>query len=297
MFEEFLGNESLKKDMKGLLETATLPHAIAVCGRRGCGGGYFARLLAAAYLEDRNGLVLRGEHPDYLEITGEGVSGDIKIETVRENLYEISLASVMTDSRRVFCIKHAEHLNESSANALLKAIEEPLPGTVFILTVSDPAQLKETIRSRTALYYVLPLEMHLCASEITKRVPSCSAETALKMADIFAGRLGLALSVLKDRNAEETFRCACGFCEAAVKRERYPAMMWAASRIGERASYRDFLEMSSLYCGYMIRKEPESIDRLSVIASAIDEAYASANSVNLKLSAQRLAIRSIQDKR
>ena len=120
MFEGFLGNEELKSNVERLLDSGSLPHAVTICGRKGCGAGYFAKLLAAAYLGDRNGLVERGVHPDFLELSGEGPSGEIRIESVREDLYEISMASVMADGRRVIYIRHAGDLNESSANALLK---------------------------------------------------------------------------------------------------------------------------------------------------------------------------------
>jgi DNA polymerase-3 subunit delta' len=42
----------------------------------------------------------------------------------------------------------AQALNEVAANALLKTLEEPPEGTTLILTVSDPARLLPTVRSR-----------------------------------------------------------------------------------------------------------------------------------------------------
>ena len=294
MFEGFLGNEELKSNVERLLDSGSLPHAVTICGKKGCGAGYFAKLLAAAYLGDRNGLVERGVHPDFLELSGEGPSGEIRIESVREDLYEISMASVMADGRRVIYIRHAGDLNESSANALLKAMEEPGPGVLFLLTAEEPGELMETIRSRTAIYRVLPLEEEICAAEIRKRVPSCGKEDAGKLSRVFGGRLGSALDVLQDRQASESFRSAENFCLSARKGKRYEAMVWAASRIESRETYRAFLEMCSQYCGYLLREDPAGMERISRMSEAVGEAYASANSVNLKLSAARLAAASIR---
>ena len=40
-------------------------------------------------------------------------------------------------------------MNLSSANAFLKAAEEPLPGRIIIATTTHPAQIMETIVSRS----------------------------------------------------------------------------------------------------------------------------------------------------
>jgi DNA polymerase III subunit delta' len=45
----------------------------------------------------------------------------------------------------------AEALNLQSANALLKTLEEPAPGTRLLLTTADPAALLPTVRSRCQL--------------------------------------------------------------------------------------------------------------------------------------------------
>jgi DNA polymerase-3 subunit delta' len=49
---------------------------------------------------------------------------------------------------RVALVHPAEHMNENAANALLKGLEEPPPGAIFILVSHRPAQLLPTIRSR-----------------------------------------------------------------------------------------------------------------------------------------------------
>lgn len=50
--------------------------------------------------------------------------------------------------QRVVIVDQADELNISSANALLKSLEEPPPQTLFLLITSQPGRLLPTIRSR-----------------------------------------------------------------------------------------------------------------------------------------------------
>ena len=50
--------------------------------------------------------------------------------------------------QRVVIVDQADELNSSSANALLKSLEEPPPQTLFLLITSQPGRLLPTIRSR-----------------------------------------------------------------------------------------------------------------------------------------------------
>ncbi len=45
-------------------------------------------------------------------------------------------------------LENIERMNPSSANAFLKAAEEPLAGRIIIATTTHPAQIMETIVSR-----------------------------------------------------------------------------------------------------------------------------------------------------
>ncbi|MGH6866175.1 MAG: DNA polymerase III subunit delta' [Methyloceanibacter sp.] len=53
------------------------------------------------------------------------------------------------DAWRVVIVDRADELSQSAANALLKALEEPPPGTLFLLVSSAEGRLPATIRSRT----------------------------------------------------------------------------------------------------------------------------------------------------
>jgi DNA polymerase-3 subunit delta' len=162
-----------------------LPHAILLHGAEGIGKVRFAEQFAQSVLCESPGIdgiacggcdacgwFLQYGHPDYrrvrpeiLELDGgdetseaeEGSgkktagsktpSKEIRIEQVR------SLASFMNVSThrkglRVLLLYPAEALNSASANALLKTLEEPPPGTLFLLVSHRPDRLLPTILSR-----------------------------------------------------------------------------------------------------------------------------------------------------
>ncbi|HLU02861.1 MAG TPA: DNA polymerase III subunit delta' [Advenella sp.] len=74
-------------------------------------------------------------------------SGEIRIDQVRQL---DSLLSVTThrSGMRVIILFPAEALNTASANYLLKSVEEPAPGTVFLLVSHAPDKVLPTLLSR-----------------------------------------------------------------------------------------------------------------------------------------------------
>ena len=74
-------------------------------------------------------------------------ANDIKISSIRSLTKYLSLSYDNLDYR-VVLVSNAHLMNEPAQNALLKNLEEPPKGFVFILTTSEPSQLRETIRSR-----------------------------------------------------------------------------------------------------------------------------------------------------
>ena len=74
-------------------------------------------------------------------------SSEIRIEQVRALANFVNLAS-HRGGRRVAIIHPAEDMNLNAANALLKSLEEPPAGAMFLLVSHRPSRLLPTIRSR-----------------------------------------------------------------------------------------------------------------------------------------------------
>ena len=81
---------------------------------------------------------------------------EIKIDQLRELADFLNIGS-HRGRLRIALVHPAEDMNVHAANALLKSLEEPAPGAVFLLVSHRPARLLPTIRSRcVALAVPLP---------------------------------------------------------------------------------------------------------------------------------------------
>jgi DNA polymerase-3 subunit delta' len=74
-------------------------------------------------------------------------SGSIKIEPVRD-VIDRAQYRPFEGRRRVVIIEHADALTDDAQSALLKILEEPPSGSVFLLVTSAPDALLATVRSR-----------------------------------------------------------------------------------------------------------------------------------------------------
>ena len=143
-----------------------LPHALLLLGPRGIGKLALAERVSQLLLCEGAGQkpcgvcdacrwFLAGNHPDFRRIEPEALwlekpekpSIVIKVEQVRE-LADFLYIRSHRGRLRVALVHPAEDMNENAANALLKGLEEPPAGAIFILVSHRPAQLLPTIRSR-----------------------------------------------------------------------------------------------------------------------------------------------------
>ena len=92
-------------------------------------------------------------HPDILTLGPEGAAGMIKIDAVREAI-EVAYTTASIAGRRVMIVRPADCLNQAASNALLKVVEEPPSGTVFIFQTSVPGKLLPTLVSRLRMVKV-----------------------------------------------------------------------------------------------------------------------------------------------
>lgn len=130
-----------------------LTHAWLFTGPPGSGRSIAARAFAAALQCPEGGCghchschtVLAGSHPDVYVLSTEATI--IPVAQARE-LVQIAQRAPSQGRWRVLVIEDADRLNEAASNALLKAIEEPPPRTLWLLCAPSPHDVMVTIRSR-----------------------------------------------------------------------------------------------------------------------------------------------------
>ena len=291
MFESFLGNEELKKEISARIGADSFPHAVSFSGEEGTGCDFFARLVAAEYLRDANGLVMRNVHPDFVSVQGSGSSGQVSVSDVRDALYEMNKAAVMTDGRRVLHIREAENLNAYSANALLKMMEEPPEGVVFILTVRRQDDLMPTIRSRVVEYRIRPLDTAICAEEAVRRLPALDREKAESLSELFGGRLGLVLRAAEDQKYSFCVLTAEKMLKALYGRSRY-GIMAAMASAENRDQLSLILRIALSGISREIEKDPGNAEFSGYVYERVTDALEQTDAfVNARTAAAVLAAR------
>ena len=92
-------------------------------------------------------LLKAGTHPDLRVVQPEESSRQIKIDQIRD-LIDWSGHTAQRNGWKVAIIHPAEVMNNATANALLKRLEEPAGRSLFMLVTHQPSRLLPTIRSR-----------------------------------------------------------------------------------------------------------------------------------------------------
>jgi DNA polymerase-3 subunit delta' len=178
-----IGHERAEAEMLSAYRDGRLAHAWLIGGKEGIGKATlawaFARFvlanpdpMAKAVREATNlhvepthaaARLLAGlAHPDFALIRREWqgatkrLATEISVEAVRQGLQVFQLSAAF-GGWRIVIVDSAEDLNRSSANALLKMVEEPPQRSLILIVSHRPGQVLPTIRSRCRRLRLDPL--------------------------------------------------------------------------------------------------------------------------------------------
>jgi DNA polymerase-3 subunit delta' len=182
-----------------------MSHAWLLTGPPGSGRSVAARAFAAALLCPRQGCgecpschqVRAGSHADLMLVRPDGLSYGVR--QTRELV--LRAATTPTGGRwHVVLFEDADRATEAAANALLKAIEEPAPRTVWLLCAPSAEDLLPTIRSRCRVV-TLRTPSPAAVAEVLTRRDGVPAERALAAARAAQGHIGRARRLATDQQA------------------------------------------------------------------------------------------------
>ncbi|MCP3729087.1 DNA polymerase III subunit delta' [Sphingomonas sp. MG17] len=196
------GNAAAKAAFRAAMSGAQLHHAWLFAGPEGVGKASFARAAAMRMLAEGAGasdlpgdfdvleahhtrrMIEAGAHPDYRVLErlpkdpakpDENLARSIPIGQVR-GLGPMFATKPSMSSRRVVVIDSIDDVERpGAANALLKNLEEPPEGTIFLLVSHSPGRLLPTIRSRCRLLRFDPLSDAEVAGVLRAELPEASA--------------------------------------------------------------------------------------------------------------------------
>ncbi len=201
-------NKDILAQLTGLNAAGRLAHAYIFAGPKGIGKSGTALALAQAVncLEGSPDpsecgcascrKIAAGNHPDILVVARQEGKSVISIEQVRAVIERFGFRPLEAKVKFVL-IRDAECISAEGANAFLKTLEEPRPGTVLILATSAPDALLATIRSRcqTVRFPAMPAAALAQALKDGYDVPP---DDALILAAFGQGSPGRAMGLGKD---------------------------------------------------------------------------------------------------
>lgn len=144
-----------------------------------------------------------GEQLSEEELQGLKRSAFIRVDDVR-TINEFLSKRSSQDGWRVVIVDSIDDMNASSANAILKILEEPPYKTVLMLISHNPNRLLPTIKSRCAKLNLKPLKDAELASLLRRYRPEIKENEIKELVAICSGSIGKALNYA-DNDALERY--------------------------------------------------------------------------------------------
>lgn len=212
---DFAGQGAVYDGLMKTLRDGTHVHAYLISGAAGVGKKTLSMLMAgyllcqgepkpcgvcAACMQTK-----AGNHPDVIVVQpGTPISGEVKaglksipVDEIRA-VNELAGRHTFEGGQRVIIIRQAEKMTPGAQNALLKTLEEPLAGTVFLLITDSPELLLPTIISRCRALKLHPWDDAKVASVLKAR--GVDAHRCQEAVHVSGGSIGRALAVAADEH-------------------------------------------------------------------------------------------------
>lgn len=192
MFENIIGNESIKNTLEKSVKTNQITHSYLMIGIQGIGKKLLAKEYAKVIL-DSNDII---NNPDFLCIEPDGNS--IKIEQIRNLQKEIQEKPIISN-KKVYIIDNADLMTKEAQNCLLKTLEEPPEFAVILLIGSNENAFLPTIKSRCMILHFNRLSDTEIKSYLQEQYNELNVTQS--MLDIAGGSIGRAIN-LKDKQED-----------------------------------------------------------------------------------------------
>lgn len=186
MFHNFWGNAHAARALARMAESGRIPQTLLLAGPEGVGKATLARRFAAHLIgsgerierddlslpancdlvqarekwtaEKRNeDPLLFASHCDFVTFAPDGPLRQLSLPQMRL-LKERAPFKPLAGSRRIFLIDHVDRAGDHATNSLLKILEEPPEHLLLIMTAENPYDLLPTIRSRSVILSLSPLQ-------------------------------------------------------------------------------------------------------------------------------------------
>lgn len=212
-----LGHAAAEATLLEAMRANRLHHAWLITGPDGVGKATlayrFARFLLSG-LPVSDSLAVGPAHPTFrrvaasshadlhsVELRRNAKTGRMRTQIAVEDIRQINTFMALTPAEggwRVAIVDGAEDLNQASANALLKILEEPPTRAILLLTCTAPGRLPATIRSRCRRLRLSPLADESMARLLADYLPNLSDEQRGRLLTLAEGSPGRALTLAEE---------------------------------------------------------------------------------------------------
>lgn len=174
----------------------------------------------------------------------ENKSGVIAVAEAKKIIEKLTLTA-LEGYYKIMILWLPEKMNTDAANKLLKILEEPYDGTLFILITHSPEKVMTTISSRCRHLRVPPLKAEQLAGVLSER-HGLSVEEAVSIARMASGSYGKALEIISGEDGDSGFReIMADLVSASISGNLY-----AVLEAGERAAALPGREKQKAFCEY-----------------------------------------------
>jgi DNA polymerase III subunit delta' len=192
-----IGHQNIIDYLENSYRRERLAHAYLFYGMQNLGKTTVALKFAQKLLGKNN-----GAKSDLFELQLMEDSKEIKIDQVRDWQHFLALKTY-ADHYKVGIIHQAEYLNEESANALLKTIEEPSSKTVIILITSSWQRLLPTIISRSQKIHFLPVPNKILEKAVREKISN--VKEIREIMEFAQNRPGLAVRCCDEKDFRDGY--------------------------------------------------------------------------------------------
>ena len=242
-FDDVISQPHITTALRNQIREEKTAHAYLFTGSRGTGKTTCARILAKTVnCEHRTPEgnpcleceicrdAERGALADIIEIDA---ASNNSVEDIRD-LREGTVYLPERCRYKVYIIDEVHMLSPSAWGALLKVMEEPPEGVLFLLTADSLASVLPTIRSRCVSFAVAPVSPADCTRYCAAQ--GVDKKTAALYSELFDGHIGTVLAVARDEARAAQVEKALELARAAAARDGYTAAVLLAAYEKDKAA-------------------------------------------------------------